>query len=79
MFGVKTRRVSSGTEQKKRLCNLRKKLTRHFKAIFQQSRSPKMNYLPTLTLMFSVWTGIHEKFAVKKEESKWNTAKETTV
>ena len=68
-YGVKIRRVSSGTEQKKRLCNLRKKFTRHFKAIFQQSHSPKMNCLPTLIKVFSIEAGLHKMFEAKIEES----------
>ena len=63
---------SSGTTLK-----LRKKLTRHFKAILQESRSPKRNDLTTLTSSLSASAGLYKMFEVRIDESeveqiKWN-------
>ena len=55
----------------------RRKLARHFKAIFQESRSPKRNGLIKLTSMLSAQAGLYRMFEVRIDESevkqiKWN-------
>ena len=56
-----------------------KKLSGHFKAILQQSRSPKINSLPRLTLMFSVQVGLHKRFEVQKKSLDGYRARVTVV
>ena len=56
-----------------------RKLTRHFKAIYQQSRSTKINYLRTLILMLSVQAGLHKMLEVKREETEVKLSKWTIV
>ena len=51
-----------------------KKLPRHFNAHLQQSRSPKMNELPTLNSMFSVQAGQDKMFNVKYAELQVGTS-----
>ena len=46
-----------------------KKLTKHFKAIFEKSNSPETTDLLTLILMFSVQAGPHVMFQVDAAES----------